>query len=221
VCKITANVSKDDVKAFNSFCVSARAMWAHYHILFEGMDLQRELLQSIAGDFFYDLHAMLTQNMILRICQITDPEETMGRKNLTVKFLIKNSDFPTPSIEARELQRLSDSMHAFRAKIAPARNKFISHLDRESVRRDSLLGAASRAEWGQLWTDLEDFLRIMQKRYIDPNGHFELNSISLLSDADDLVKALKESAYFHILLADKETTKRSAEVAFNSKFSNA
>jgi hypothetical protein len=145
----------------------------------------------------------------------------MGRENLTINFLTNNSEFSAGSIEARELERLSGSMHALRAKVLPARNKFISHLDRESVRRDQLLGAASKKEWAQFWSDLEDFLRIMQKRYVDPNGLFELNSISLLSDADDLVKALKESTYFHILLEDRETTKRSAEVAFNSKFSKA
>ncbi len=61
----------------------------------------------------------------------------------------------------------------------------------------------------------------MHKHYVDPNGHFYLNGVSHLSDADNLVKALKESTYFRALLDDKETTKRSADVAFNSKFYEA
>jgi hypothetical protein len=36
----------------------------------------------------------------------------------------------------------------------------------------------------------------MDKHYVDPNGHFYLNGIAQLSDADMLVKALKESHVF-------------------------
>jgi hypothetical protein len=35
------------------------------------------------------------------------------------------------------------------------------------------------------------------------------------------VRALKESTYFHALLDDKETTTKSADIAFNSRFFDA
>jgi len=97
----------------------------------------------------------------------------------------------------------------------------IGHLDLESVRLDQKLGAAEPDEWNQFWLDLQDFLQIMHKHYIDPGGHFYLNAVCYLSDADNLVQALKESTYFRALLDNKETTKKSAEVAFNSKFYEA
>src|ERR1039457_826174 len=216
MCQITSKVSKNDVEAFNGFCVFVRWLWRHHQILFEGTDLKCELLQSISPKFFHDICEMLLQNLILRICQITDPEGSTERKNLTVKFLVNNSDFSTALAEADELKRLSDSMHVFRKKIEPARNKYIGHLDRKSVHLDQPLGAAEPSEWNQFWLDLQDFLRVMQRRYVDPNSHFELNDIDNLSDADNLVKALKESTYFCALLDDKETTKKSADVAFKS-----
>jgi hypothetical protein len=61
----------------------------------------------------------------------------------------------------------------------------------------------------------------MDKHYVDPNGHFYLNGIAQLSDADMLVKALKDSTYFRTLLDGKETTRRASDVAFGSKFFDA
>jgi AbiU2 len=214
----TPNVTVADVEAFSSTCVSLRAFWCHFEIIFEGEDLKRELLQSISHTFFKDLNILLIEHLILQICKITDPEETMGRKNLTVKFLLQNSDFSTASNDQNDLKRLSDSMHNFRAKIVPARNRLIGHLDRESVLFGQSLGGADQSEWYQFWLDLQGFLQITHKRYVDPSGHFYLNGIGNLSDADLLIKALKESTYFHAILDDKTLTKKAADVAFASKY---
>ena len=129
-----------------------------------------------------------------------DPEESFGRKNLTVTFLVNNSDFSTAPGELERLKGLSDSMHAFRAKIVPARNRLIRHLDRHSVLDGKALGGADKDKWVQFWLDLQDLLHIMDKHYIDPAGHFYLNGVGYLSDADSLIKSLKESTYFHKLL---------------------
>jgi transcriptional regulator with XRE-family HTH domain len=217
----TPHVSAADVDAFSQFCVSLRSFWRHYQIVFEGTDLQRELLQSVAHTFFGDLNALLIEHLILQICKITDPEESMGRKNLTIKFLLNNSDFSSAPGELDKLKQLSDSMHGFRAKIVPARNRLIGHLDRESVLLGQPLGGADKSEWNQFWLDLQDFLYIVRKHYIDPRGHFYLNGIASLSDADSLVKALKESTYFHTILDDKRLTKKAGDVAFASKYFEA
>jgi hypothetical protein len=217
----TSDVSVADVEAFCTFCVSLRSFWRHYQIVFEGTDLQRELLQKMAHTFFRDLNQLLVEHLILQICKITDPEESMGRKNLTVKFLLNNSDFSTTPSDLDKLRRLSDNMHQFRAKIVPARNKLIGHLDRESVLLGQPLGGADESEWQHFWLDLQDFLQIIHKRYIDADGHFYLNGIGQLSDADSLVKALKESTYFHAILNDKTLTKKAADVAFASKYYEA
>src|SRR6185437_1872183 len=124
------------------------------------------------------------------------PEETKGQKNLTVLFLLNNCNFPAASAELAKLRRLSDSMHGFHAQIILARNKLIGHLDRHSVHDGKELGAADKKLWNQFWLDLQDFLHILHKRYVDPQSVFYLNGVGQLSDADGLVKALKESTYF-------------------------
>jgi len=223
VTTITPHVSKNDVNAFCNFCVSLRSIFRHYQILFnEGAaDLRRELLKSIAPTFFGDLNEMLIEHLILQICKVTDREESREHKNLTVTFLINNSDFSAAPVQLKRLKSLSDSMHAFRAKILPARNRFIGHLDRHSVLDGKALGGADEGEWVQFWLDLQSFVNIMHQHYIDPSGHFYLNGVGYLSDADSLIKALKESTYFGTLLHDKTVTQKCADVAFTSKYYEA
>jgi AbiU2 len=216
-----STVSKDDVMAFCDTCVLLRSLWRHYQFLFEGSDAKRELLQGIAPIFFGDIHALFGRHLVLEICKITDRVRTMGHTNLTIKFLVEYSDFSSAPNTFYKLKRLSNSMHAFRDKIVPARDKFIAHLDRESVLLGQSLGGAPQEEWLQFWIDLQDFLQIMHKHYVDPNGYFYLNGIAQLSDADMLVKALKESTYFRALLDDKETTRHASDVAFGSKLFDA
>lgn len=213
-------VSKDDVVAFRDFCVFVRSIYVHNRTLFAASDLQRELLQNIAPCFFGDLNQLLIEHVILQICKITDPEITMGRTNLTVKFLINNADFTGAPDDFKKLTELSDRMHAFRDTIVPARNRLIGHIDREAACSDVALGAAPQEAWNQFWLDLQDFLYIFDRRYVDSQGQFYLNGIAWLSDADMLIKALKESTYFGILWNDTALARKCADIAGSSRYSD-
>jgi hypothetical protein len=126
--------TKEDVQAFADSCVLLRSQWKHFQILFEGSDLKRELLQTTAPTFFGDLHCLFVEHFVQHICRLTDNAQTMGRKNLTVKFLIEHSDFSSAPGTLDKLRRISDSIDGFRDLILNARNRFISHLDLEAVR---------------------------------------------------------------------------------------
>jgi hypothetical protein len=215
------DISTKDVDAFCNFCTHLRAVYRHFQILFEETTTRRELLAEVADTFFYDLNQILFGHLILQICMITDPEQSGGSKNLTIAFLVNNSDFSTNPDKVNELKQLNDRIHKFREKILPARNKFIGHLDRHSVLNVQELGAANRSEWNQFWLDLQDFVHILHKHYIDANGHFYLDEIGDLSDADKLITALKESTYFRTLQNDSELARKCADVASNSKYYEA
>jgi hypothetical protein len=214
-------VTRKVVKKFLDYCVTLRAFWVHYQTIFEGADLKRELLQSTAQKFFHDLNLMLIEHLILQICKLTDPEITMGKRNLTVQFLIKNSDFSASPRDLAKLTEISARIDKFRTRILPARNKLISHLDLDAALRRKALGGASIAAWQKFWLDLQDFVTIIHWRYVDRRAPFHLNGVGMISDADQLVKSLKESTYFHALLKDKTLTRKVADVAFNSKFYKA
>jgi hypothetical protein len=62
---------------------------------------------------------------------------------------------------------------------------------------------------------------ILYKRYVDARVPFYLNGVAMMSDADQLVRAIKESAYFHVLLDDRNLTRLVSDVAFSSKYYEA
>ena len=210
--------TKEDVQAFANACVLLRSRWQHFRILFEGSDLKRELLQTTAPTFFDDLNYLLTEHLVLHICRLTDNAQTMGRKNLTVKFLIEHSDFSATPDMLGKLKRIRASIDAFRQKILPARNRFISHLDLEAVRLDQPLGAVTDAEWNQFWLDLQDFLESMFQHHVGPSEHFCLNDIGMMSDADSLLTTLRNAKLFDAVMDDGEIASRALRAANTSKF---
>jgi hypothetical protein len=208
--------TKEDANAFCGSCVSLRALWQHYCTLFEGSDLKRELLQTTAPVFFGDLNLMFIEQLVQRVCWLTDNAQTMSRKNLTIKFLIDHTDFSAAPATLDKLRTLSDAIHRFRDRIVEARNRFISHLDLEAVRLDQPLGAASDAEWLQFWLDLQDFLDLLLQHH--GMKHFYLNAIGNMSDADSLFTALRNAKLFHAVLEDHAITTAAMRAADTSRF---
>jgi hypothetical protein len=217
--KMTVNgiiATKEDAEAFCGSCVSLRALWEHYRTLFEGSDLKRELLQTTAPVFFGDLNMIFIEQLVQRICRLTDNAQTMGRKNLTIKFLVDHTDFSTAPATLDKLRALSDAIHRFRDRIVEARNRYISHLDLEAVRLDKPLGAALDAEWLHFWRDLQDFLDLLLQRH--GMKHFYLNGMGNMSDADSLLTALRNAKLFHAVLEDHAITTQAMRAADMSRF---
>jgi hypothetical protein len=212
---------KDEIEAMANFCVHLRSVWRHYEILFEEGDLRRTLLHRIAPVFFGDLNQLLIEQLVLQICRLTDPPVTMRRTNLTIDYVMREADFSGAPEDLARVTALRDSIHQFRSKIIPARNRLIGHLDRDAVMTGQPLGPASESEWTQFWDDLEQFLQVVYTRYVDSSGVFMLNDVGMISDADSLVKALKESTYFHRTLDNHALTQQVADIGFNSEFTNA
>jgi len=120
-----------------------------------------------------------------------------------------------------KLKKIAARIDKFRKRIGPARNKLISHLDLDAALRRKSLGGASVAAWRKFWLDLQDLVAILYKRYVDARVPFYLNGVAMMSDADQLVRAIKESTYFQILLDDRNLTRRVSDVAFSSKYYGA
>ena len=153
--------------------------------------------------------------MILQVCKITDPAQDFRKNdNHTVAFFLQHYDFTDDHNTLKGLQELNANLLAFRNKLLPARNKLISHSDRNAIVDGFALGIASDAEWSQFWLDLQNIVCIIRQKVLG-GAPFYINSVGMLSDADGVLKALKHGAHFDELLngSDKVISAKCLELA--------
>jgi AbiU2 len=181
-----------DIEIFANHCVFMRSIYLHARELFETCSADdRALMNATARTFFDDLNWVLNEYIILQVCKITDPaQDYRNNDNHTIAFLLQHYDFSNdPPTTLTRLEELRADLQAFREKLLPARNKLISHLDRDAILTGRPLGAASDEEWNQFWLDLQDFIYIVHRKIM--GSSFYLNGVAGQSDAGDLLKVLR------------------------------
>ena len=189
-----ATVTVGDVKAFAGACLYARSVYMDYNAIFEETPLGENPLKKLSPFFFGDLGWMFREYIILQVCKLTDPAvDGPGNENLTVKFLAANADFSIDLADGLELRVRAEKIEQFRSQLKPARDKFISHLDRKSISNGQPLGGAPTDAWVDLWLDLQVFVRLLWKRYVggDP---MNICGAAGLSDAVVMIQALRTFA---------------------------
>jgi hypothetical protein len=182
-----------DIEIFANYCAYMRSIFLHTRELFETCSADdRARMNATAATFFNDLNRVLNEYIILQVCKITDPaQDSRDNDNHTIEFLLQHYDFSLDPTTLNRLNELRAGMEAFRAKLRPARNKLISHLDRDAILAGGPLGAASDEEWNQFWLDLQDFIYILYRKVT--GSSFYLNAVAQPSDAGDLLKVLRRA----------------------------
>jgi hypothetical protein len=110
-----------------------------YKRLYEsGKDAQR-LMSATAPLFFHDLNHILVEYCLLQISRLTDRPRSMGRDNLTVAYL--NRLLTAEGKLTARIRETSKQLSRYREVIGDARNRIISHADRQTIVDDEALGA--------------------------------------------------------------------------------
>jgi hypothetical protein len=183
-----------DIEIFANYCVFMRSIYLHARELFETSSAaDRALMGATAGTFFGDVNRVFNEYVILQVCKITDPaHDIRNNDNHTIAFLLQHYDFSSDPLISARLNGLHAQMQAFGAKLRPARNKLISHADRDAILAGLPLGAATDQEWDQFWLDLQNFICIVHQKVT--GSSFYLNRVAALSDAGDLLKVLRHGS---------------------------
>jgi hypothetical protein len=180
-------ITKVDIRRFRDLCTYARSIFVHFRHLFETGPENRAILNRCAPKLFGDICYVLRSQIILEACKITDPAVMRSHENLTIEYVMTHLQ------DRKIIDRLkdrADRLHAFRKKIEPARNKIISHNDRDTILSGNALGGASIEDWNQFWQDLSRFLEILSDRYLGESG-FHLAAPSNQTDVPELFSALQ------------------------------
>jgi hypothetical protein len=124
-----------------------RAVYQHYQILYENTDeREKHMMRQIAGRLFGDLNLILMEYIVLQVCKITDPAKQGKYENHTIAFLLDRCDFGDDRAIVTRLHGLHENLLRFRTKLLDARNKLISHRDREAIIAGEALGGAHDEE---------------------------------------------------------------------------
>ena len=101
--------------------------WIEFRELYGTKESRFELMNKVAPFFFFTIQKVLWENLLLGVARITDPPETMGKKNTTLKALGQylQDDFKT-EIEGDLNDILTESKFC-----RDWRNRWIAHMDYE------------------------------------------------------------------------------------------
>jgi hypothetical protein len=203
-----SNVSQKEVEEFSGHCVFIRSVYKFMmRIWRDSDDGERKVMEAVAPLFFEDMGKVLGEFLVIAACRITDPaSDRRGNQNFTLELFANN--FPRESETFKELDALRQRIDRLRVKILPARNKLGAHADRAVILKGEPLGAASWKEWGDFWSALQDFVRILnEKTFGEP---FEIDAAGVRGDAETLLKALRNHQYFETMLKGNDPIARNA-----------
>ena len=152
----------EDIAIFADHCVFIRSIYLHSKILFEtSTDKDKVRMSRAAPTFFGDVNRMFVEYMILQVCKITDPAQDFRKNdNHTIAFLLRHYDFSVDLKTTQRLAHLDARLQAFRQMLLPARNKLISHSDRDAIMAGQALGGAPQSEWVSWTPDLGPLAKV-------------------------------------------------------------
>lgn len=185
-------ISAEDVEVFSGDCVYIRSIWQFAtRILRDSTEQERQALQKIVPTIFASLDQILAEYAILAACRITDPAiDPRQNENFTVEMFVKG--FSSDPETYKQLDALQQRMSKLRKKIERARHKLVAHADRETIRNGKAVGGASWAEWDDFWSALAEFVHLINEKMT--GKPFEIDANGAKGEAENLLKALKESA---------------------------
>ena len=180
-------------EVFNTFRVESvwlRSIYDTTQALFSsGTDIT-DLLQRCAAHFFADLNHILIEYWVLVVARITDPAKTMGRENVTAKLILEMLD--KLGLLTAEIQSESDGLHRYRAILNDARNRVVSHADKETFLNPALLGIHAPHDIIEFLAHLQKFNDLVGEALEE--GPLDFQSTYGPGDVFDLLRVLKNAA---------------------------
>ena len=172
---------------FRDQCIWLQCCYNTYCELFESDEETTKILQDAAHIFFHDLNNILMEYIILQVCKITDPSESAGRTNLTVEGI--NGELLELGLMTDEIADNANGLLRYRELVKEARNKVISHLDRNTILAGLELGEHSREEVTRFFECLYGYVDAVGT--VVGVGPLDFKTTSGKGDALDLVRALR------------------------------
>ena len=173
--------------AFRKQCIWLQCCYNTYSDLYESEDETKDVLQASASKFFGDLNIILIEYTLLQVCKITDPDESQGRKNLTVEHV--NTALREANRMTDEITHFSCGLSRYRKLVKDGRNRLISHLDKESVLKGLPIGDHAEEEVTAFFENLYGYVDAVGNAV--NAGPLDIRTTAGAGDVLDLIITLK------------------------------
>jgi AbiU2 len=188
-------MAHDPKEVLKGFIPTCERLWMDhqlYYELFETDARTLTLYEATAQMTFVDLNHILISNLIIGVCQITDPAKTMGHENLTTNFIIKELSWPNDVLA--KLTEANDRMMKFRDLVIDARRKRVAHRDlKAQIEEMNDLGVFSKGADQAFIKDLAAFVNVANEHLFGEPHPIEVGGAT---DVSNLVRALGKAAIY-------------------------
>ncbi len=146
--------------------------WKEYRTLFAESPETIEVLNATAPRFFYRLDRFLWNDVLLHLCRITDPPQSVGKSNLTIQRL---PPLLTDATLRSNVEALVEKAKNSTSFARDWRNRHLSHRDLEHAKdpKTNPLAAASRADVEEALDNLRSVLNAVKVHFEDHPTHYE------------------------------------------------
>jgi AbiU2 len=170
-------------------CVWLHLKWEEFVVLFGTSPERIELLNCAAKSFFRTVQDALWNDVLLHICRLIDPPQSMGKDNLTLRRL---PAIVEPALQAQVVSLL-DTCLAKCEFATDWRKRYLAHRDLHlSLQRSAKpLAPASRKQVSEAIASMGSLLNAVQLHY-QQSETWWAGPIAPLGNAEALLYVLRE-----------------------------
>jgi hypothetical protein len=179
--------TKDSFNTFRVESIWLRSIYDTSIALFSSGKETDDLLRRVAPLFFCDLNHIIVEYWVLVVCRLTDPAQTGKRENLTAKNLLES--LSKLGLLTDEIQAEAAELQKYRDLLNDARNRVVSHADKETFLNPALLGAHSESQISGFLKHLQIFNDLVGQALGE--GPLDFCGTSAPGDVYDLLHALR------------------------------
>lgn len=187
-----------------------------FNIIYTDNQLQNDLLDEVAPNFFWELNKMYFDKFFLSISRMLDPSKQGNFENLSLNQLIEIAK-QTNYSNIIELQNSIQQIKTDSSDILTLRSKFIAHRDLDhSVNQDLITNPIEFEKLKDiLWCMASCINKIQIHLGIEPTSFMWFRD---LFGASALLKCLRHAMIYRDALINREDTSLEYEEAKNSKY---
>ena len=152
------DLDKATIKAFCEHCDWAHQCWLMRKHLYDKNPKEELLKHPHHAYFFIRLEKILQEYWLTEVVKLHDPKSQGGHSNLSVPLILDNPAWPA-KLDA-QLREISKNMNGFVSYIRPARNKLLSHKDKNTILSSRTLGSFDQGADESYFKNLAEFANL-------------------------------------------------------------